>query len=174
MWRRVDLVWTDVSEERIASIFRVEKSDSDEPAWAGGRRLLLTLVPRSRISLPWSWRPCAPPKRRFTQDLHGAQSQKTAFINERVVSWIIDTEDNSLRTLVITAMNKNFLGTFQQQDNRHLGYVKPSTTISQPTPCSRSVLYDLRVAKVKMEILSSCHIRNIPWQGTLSWSRSIV
>jgi hypothetical protein len=29
MWRRVDLVWTDVSEELIASIFRVEKSASD-------------------------------------------------------------------------------------------------------------------------------------------------
>jgi hypothetical protein len=28
MWRRVDLVRTDVSEERIASIFRVEKSAS--------------------------------------------------------------------------------------------------------------------------------------------------
>jgi hypothetical protein len=28
MWRRVDLVWSDVSEERIASIFRVEKSAS--------------------------------------------------------------------------------------------------------------------------------------------------
>jgi hypothetical protein len=26
MWRRVVLVWTDVSEERIASIFRIEKS----------------------------------------------------------------------------------------------------------------------------------------------------
>jgi hypothetical protein len=26
MWRRVDLVWIDVSEESIASIFRVEKS----------------------------------------------------------------------------------------------------------------------------------------------------
>jgi hypothetical protein len=26
MWRRVYLPWTDVSEERIASIFRVEKS----------------------------------------------------------------------------------------------------------------------------------------------------
>jgi hypothetical protein len=38
MWPRVDLVWTDVSEERIASIFRVEKSASKEPAWAGGRR----------------------------------------------------------------------------------------------------------------------------------------
>jgi hypothetical protein len=36
MLRHVDLVWTDVSEERIASIFRVEKSASDEPAWAGG------------------------------------------------------------------------------------------------------------------------------------------
>jgi hypothetical protein len=36
MWRRVDLVWTDVSEEHIASIFRVEKSASEEPALAGG------------------------------------------------------------------------------------------------------------------------------------------
>jgi hypothetical protein len=42
MWRRVDLVWTDVSEERIASIFRVEKSASEEPAWAGGCRLSRT------------------------------------------------------------------------------------------------------------------------------------
>jgi hypothetical protein len=36
MWRRVDLVLTDVSEERIAYIFRVEKSVSEEPAWADG------------------------------------------------------------------------------------------------------------------------------------------
>jgi stress-induced morphogen len=38
MWRRVDIVLTDVSEERIASIFRVEekriKSASKEPARA--------------------------------------------------------------------------------------------------------------------------------------------
>jgi hypothetical protein len=26
MWRSVDLVWTDVSEERIASIFRVDEA----------------------------------------------------------------------------------------------------------------------------------------------------
>jgi hypothetical protein len=38
MWRCVDLVWTDVSEERIASIFRVEKSASEEPARSGGCR----------------------------------------------------------------------------------------------------------------------------------------
>jgi hypothetical protein len=35
VWRRVDLVWTDVPEERIVSIFRVEKSASEEAAWAG-------------------------------------------------------------------------------------------------------------------------------------------
>jgi hypothetical protein len=39
MWRRVDVVWTDVSEERIASIFRIEKSASEEPARAAGYRL---------------------------------------------------------------------------------------------------------------------------------------
>jgi hypothetical protein len=32
MWHRVDLVCTDVSDERIAPIFRVEKSASEEPA----------------------------------------------------------------------------------------------------------------------------------------------
>jgi hypothetical protein len=38
MWRRVDLVLTDVSEERITSISRIEKSASEEPAWEGGCR----------------------------------------------------------------------------------------------------------------------------------------
>jgi hypothetical protein len=37
MWRRVDLMWTDVSEEHV-SIFRVEKSVSEEPAWAKSPR----------------------------------------------------------------------------------------------------------------------------------------
>jgi hypothetical protein len=39
MWRCVDPGLTDVSEEHIASIFRVEKSASGEPASAGGCRL---------------------------------------------------------------------------------------------------------------------------------------
>jgi hypothetical protein len=39
MWRRVDRMWTEVSEERIASIFRVEKSESEEPAWAANRNV---------------------------------------------------------------------------------------------------------------------------------------
>jgi hypothetical protein len=29
-------VWTDISEELAASIFRAEKSEIEEPAWAGG------------------------------------------------------------------------------------------------------------------------------------------
>jgi hypothetical protein len=40
---------------------------------------LPTWVPRSRNFLPWRWRQYIPPKRRFTQDLHGATSQKSAF-----------------------------------------------------------------------------------------------
>jgi hypothetical protein len=40
---------------------------------------LLTLVSRSLIFLPWRWIRYVPPKRRFTQNLHGATSQKTAF-----------------------------------------------------------------------------------------------
>jgi hypothetical protein len=72
MWRCVDLVWADVSEELIASIFRVEKSASEEPAWT------FMLVPRSLIFLPWRWTWYVPPKRRFIRDLHIATSQKTA------------------------------------------------------------------------------------------------
>jgi hypothetical protein len=40
MWRRVDIVLTDVSEERIASIFRVEKNGENPQA----KKVLLTLV----------------------------------------------------------------------------------------------------------------------------------
>jgi hypothetical protein len=75
MWRLVDFVWTNVSEERLASTFRVEKSASEEPVC----NHLLTLVPTSMIFLPWKWRRYVPPKRRFTQNLHGATSQKTTF-----------------------------------------------------------------------------------------------
>jgi hypothetical protein len=39
MWSRAYLVRTDVLEEHIASICRVEKSESEEPAWASGCRL---------------------------------------------------------------------------------------------------------------------------------------
>jgi hypothetical protein len=54
MWCRVDLMWTDISEERIASIFRVEKFAREETAWAGGCNLYLlediTLLYRARTT----------------------------------------------------------------------------------------------------------------------------
>jgi hypothetical protein len=49
MWRRVDVVWTDISEERIASNFRVEKSASEEPAWTGGCRSTRRHIPEDSI-----------------------------------------------------------------------------------------------------------------------------
>jgi hypothetical protein len=49
MQRRIDLVWTYVSEERIASILRVEKSASEEPAWAGGCRSTRRHIPGDGI-----------------------------------------------------------------------------------------------------------------------------
>jgi hypothetical protein len=39
----------------------------------------LTPVPHLWIFLSGRWRQYVPPKRRFTQDLHGATSQKMAF-----------------------------------------------------------------------------------------------
>jgi Tfp pilus assembly protein PilN len=74
MWHRVDVVLTDVSEERIASIFRV-----------AGSLPLTSLTDASRADflifsfLPWRWRRYVPPKRRLTPLLHGATSHKTAF-----------------------------------------------------------------------------------------------
>jgi hypothetical protein len=81
MWHRVDIVWTDVSEERSASIFRVQKFSTEEPAWGGG----CTLQPpahagsSSGMFLSWRWRRYVSQKHRFTQDLYGSTSQKTTF-----------------------------------------------------------------------------------------------
>jgi hypothetical protein len=47
---------------------------------------LLTLVHRSRIFLPWRWRRYVPPKRRLTQDLHSATSQKTTLFEFHEIS----------------------------------------------------------------------------------------
>jgi hypothetical protein len=49
MWRCVDLALTDVSDESIASIFRVGKSASEERAWAGGTRQIFGFLKRRGI-----------------------------------------------------------------------------------------------------------------------------
>jgi hypothetical protein len=50
MWRRVNLVWTGVSEERMSSIFKVEESASEGPVRAGGCRLKTEAIRSSETS----------------------------------------------------------------------------------------------------------------------------
>jgi hypothetical protein len=45
MWRRVDIVLTDVSEERFASIFRIEEKREETPRAGAHRVLGITLCP---------------------------------------------------------------------------------------------------------------------------------
>jgi hypothetical protein len=63
-------MWTDVSEERITFIFRVE----NQPCKKAFSRCL-----------PWRWRLYVPPKRRFRYGLHGDISQKmTTFLSQYI------------------------------------------------------------------------------------------
>jgi hypothetical protein len=64
---------------------------------------LFTLVPRLQIFLPWRWWRYVPPKRRFTQDLHGATSQKMAFFNLFPLCYI---------TYIYSWMNTNYFLAF--------------------------------------------------------------
>jgi hypothetical protein len=50
MWGRVDLVWTDVSEESVISIFMVENPQARNQREQVA--VQLTLVPRLQIFLP--------------------------------------------------------------------------------------------------------------------------
>jgi hypothetical protein len=94
---RVDLVWTDVSEERIAS----------------------TGATCSWIFLPWRWRQYIPPKRRFTQDLH-ATSQKTVSFILTAVKTSNPTEIWVFVAVAIQGLSYAMLSTFRR--NKLLPY----------------------------------------------------
>jgi hypothetical protein len=87
---------TDVSEERLASIYRVE-----EITWARKRVFLL----------PWRWRWHVPPKRRFITNPHSATSQKTVF-------FIVTTMKTSNPT------NKKWVITSNGTVNHFYGHVR--------------------------------------------------
>jgi hypothetical protein len=61
------------------SIWGFQGGDYEECHLLGCGNHLLTLVPHSRIYLPWRWSRYVPPKRRFTQYIHDATSQKMVF-----------------------------------------------------------------------------------------------
>jgi hypothetical protein len=81
MWRRVALVRTDVSEEFIASIIRVERINDLETTLALTNccQLLLTLFLARRFLSPWWWRRYVPLISRSLQELNGVITQKAAF-----------------------------------------------------------------------------------------------
>jgi hypothetical protein len=74
MWRCVDPGLTNVSEERIAFIFRLEKSASGEPAAAGGCRLSYQSETSSYIK---TVRECKPHKK-FTLKMEVICSSETS------------------------------------------------------------------------------------------------
>jgi hypothetical protein len=85
-WRRKNAVFWDVApcrscvSRRFGRKYRQHLQDRNiSERGISVSRWLFTLVLRSRIFLPWRWRQYVPPKGRFTQDLHGAVSHKTAF-----------------------------------------------------------------------------------------------
>jgi hypothetical protein len=80
----VGLVKIDVSEEIIASTFRVEKFESEEKRWQLANILLTLFFVRRR------WRRQAPPKRRFLKDPNSATSHKTAFPRANLFSALLD------------------------------------------------------------------------------------
>jgi hypothetical protein len=126
IWCRV-VVWTDVSEGR-------------------GCSHLLRLVPRFRIFLPCRWRRYVPPKHRFTQELHGATSQKTAFF---IVCVLMQFWWNFLHNLLNMCSDVNTLRTGRQlidfwllnvADRESINWLL-SHALFQSTICSSGVLF---------------------------------
>jgi hypothetical protein len=95
MWCRAAVVRTDVLEERIASIIRVERISELRTMLAvtskwrtllrntnsecSNCQLLLKLFLARGFFPPWWWRQYGPPKHPFLQEPHGDTSQKAIF-----------------------------------------------------------------------------------------------
>jgi hypothetical protein len=73
MWRRVAILRTDISKERIASMIRAKK------IYEPGKTLVANVVPSWFFS-PWWWKRYIPPKCRLLQEPYGVTFQKTAFV----------------------------------------------------------------------------------------------
>jgi hypothetical protein len=97
---------------------------------------LLTLVPRSRIFLPWRWRRYVPPKRRFNPlVLHGATFQKTAFfstlwvyvipnVHITEISYAVPREASYLREDYVAAKERIFTTFSKEPLEKFLAWAK--------------------------------------------------
>jgi hypothetical protein len=90
MWRRVDLEWTDFSEERISSIFRVEKSASEELAWASGCSLLRLENSSTSTIHSWFgtfWLPSLPKDEKVPQSSALLLQWRCSKCSQEMVTW---------------------------------------------------------------------------------------
>jgi hypothetical protein len=76
MWRRIDLLITDVSEELAASIIEVTTIDE-----LGTLAVTSNVIPSPPILVTLMMGAIVPPKHRFLQELHDVTSQETAFFS---------------------------------------------------------------------------------------------
>jgi hypothetical protein len=126
---------------------------------------LLTLVPRSRIFLPWSWRQCVPPKRRCTQDLHSATSQKTAFFSSRLISqyygdWLLFFLSCSIRDLSVSllcSIAERMTSGCVAGDRMRTGKGNGSTRrkLAPLLLCPPQILHDLNWYRTRSAVLGS-------------------
>jgi hypothetical protein len=108
---------------------------------------LLSLVPHLRIFLPCRWRRYVPPKRRFTQYLHGATSQKTAFFKDPKVTFC----------KLFKAINRNTA--IPQLTRRHCPCVALQSMTDLAMPC---LLLRWSVADISL-LLPVFSLRSVMW-----------
>jgi hypothetical protein len=100
MWRHVDLVWIDILEECMASIFRVGKSISEEPAWAGDCRLTRGFFYPEDEGDTFLWNVAS-----HKIYIHGDTSQETAFFIATAVKTSYLTLNIRFQCIIYTRNN---------------------------------------------------------------------
>jgi hypothetical protein len=111
------------------------------------RSYLLMMVPRSQILLSWRWRRNDPQKRRFTQELHGATTQKTAFFSFNIIA-------NDIQWNYIVALNLSLSWARQLYLLQNLNVFRVFLSIS---------VFHSQNSKCVMSIGRSCSSHNRSW-----------
>jgi hypothetical protein len=105
---------------------------------------MLTLVPRSRIFLPWRWGRYVLPKRQFSQDAHGATSQNTAFFIVTAVKTSNPTSSLYFTCRRTKKVKKSFV----------IANVKPAKR--NKNKCKLRRLFAAKIRKSKKVFMSYC------------------
>jgi hypothetical protein len=91
---------------RFRGTYRLHLQGRKIHEWGTSSHLLM-LVPRLQMFLSWRWRRYVPPKRWFTQDLHGTTSRKTAFFKKNQLLSSLSNH-KICKYLMVTAIVSSF------------------------------------------------------------------